>query len=179
MSEEYIRRLFEIMDGKVSYSNVDQKKRGRKPGYKHSQETKDKIAEQMRDRIKDEETKAKISRSLQGVPKPLPVRRKISRKKRQLKNSIASDFLNQYSGAKKERDVSLPSADYLDKCGYSKAEACTWIKEHYDELNTYEYKPFDNECGDICSESRLNEGLYKGSVIDNDGFMSEDWREHE
>jgi hypothetical protein len=170
MSEEYIKRIFDIIDGKVKYANVDNKKRGRKPGYQHSQETKDKIADKMRDRIKDEETKSKISKSLQGVPKPYAVRKKISEKKTQDKNSIAADLLNQYSGARKERDIPIATADYLDKCGYSKSEVCEWIREHYDEFNT---------SPDICSEVRLKEGFYKGSVIDNDGFMMEDWREND
>ena len=168
MSESYIRDVFDIMDGKLRYSNVDKKKRGRKPGYRHSQETKDKIAEQMRDRIKDDETKEKISRSLRGIPKPLGVRKKISESKKQEKNTIAADLLNQYSGAKKEKDVSMSTAEWLDRCGYNRLEVCKWIRDNYEEFNT---------STDICSESDMKEGFYKGSPIEDEGFHLEDWRD--
>jgi hypothetical protein len=168
MSESYIQSVFDIMDGKLRYSNVDKKKRGRKPGYQHSQETKDKIADKMRDRIKDEETKEKISKSLRGIPKPLGVRKKISDSKKQEKNTIAADLLNQYSGAKKEKDVPMTTAEWLDKCGYSRKEICEWIRDNYDDFNS---------STDICSESDMKEGFYKGSPIEDDGFHLDDWRD--
>jgi hypothetical protein len=168
MSESYIQSVFDIMDGKLRYANVDKKKRGRKAGYQHSQETKDKIADKMRDRIKDDETKEKISKSLRGIPKPLGVRKKISESKKQPKNSIAADLLNQYGGYKKEKDVPMTTAEWLDKCGYSKAEVCKWIRDNYDVYNASD---------DICSESDMKEGFYKGSPIEEEGFHMDDWRD--
>jgi hypothetical protein len=168
MSESYIQSVFDIMDGKLRYSNVDKKKRGRKPGYQHSLETKQKIADKMRDRVKDEETKEKISKSLRGIPKPLGVRKKISESKKQPKNSIAADLLNQYSGARKEKDVPMTTAEWLDRCGYSKASVCDWIRKNYDAFNS---------SPDICSESDMKEGFYKGSPIEEEGFHLEEWRD--
>jgi hypothetical protein len=167
MSDSYIKDVFDIIDGKLRYSNVDKKKRGRKPGYRHSQETKDKIAAQMRDRVKDEETKEKISRSLRGIPKPAAVKRKISKSKKQEKNTIAADLFNCYKGDRKEKDIPVSTAEWLDKCGYDRAAALKWIDEHYDEFN---------KSNDICSESDMKEGFYKGSPIEDEGFLMEDWR---
>lgn len=168
INESYIQSVFDIMDGKLRYSNVDKKKRGRKPGYQHSPETKQKIADKMRDRVKDEETKEKISKSLRGIPKPLGVRKKISESKKQPKNSIAADLYNQYSGSKKEKDVPMSTAEWLEKCGYSKAQVLRWIRENYDEYNRSD---------DICSESDMKEGFYKGSPIEEEGFHLEEWRD--
>jgi len=171
MSTDYIESLFDIMDGKVTFNNVGKKKRGRKPGYQHSPETKEKIADKMRDRVKTDEVKQKISQSLQGVPKPASTRRKISKSKKQNNpdpHNISSDLLGIYNGSRRERDVPTSTAEYLEKCGYGKEEACAWIKEHAEEFNTFEYDAFDNEDGDICSESRLKEGFYKGSPIEQD-----------
>ena len=167
MSEDYIHSVFDIMDGKLRYSNVGKKKRGRKPGYQHSQATKDKIADKMRDRVKDEETKEKISRSLRGIPKPLGVRKKISESKKQKKNSIAADLMNQYSGVKTERDIPLTTIEWLSRCGHSKSEVCKWIRENYDRFN---------ESDNICSESDLKEGYYKGSPLEEEGFHLDEWR---
>jgi hypothetical protein len=168
MSDSYIREVFDIIDGKLKYSNVDKKKRGRKPGYKHSQETKDKIAEQMRDRVKDPETKEKISRSLRGIPKPLVVRKKISESKKQPKNSIAADLLRCYEGKRKEKDIPVSTAEWLTRCGFDQEEICKWIAENYDEFN---------KSTDICSESDMKEGFYKGSPIEDEGFLIDDWRD--
>lgn len=170
MSTDYIESLFDIMDGKVTYNNVGKKKRGRKPGYRHSPETKEKIANQMRDRVKTEEVKQKISQSLQGVPKPESTRRKISKSKRQNNpnpHNVASDLLNIYSGLR-EKDIPTPTIEFIERSGHSKAEICKWIKDHQDEINSFEYDEYDNEEGDICSESRLKEGFYKGSPIEQD-----------
>ena len=104
MSDTYLDSFFDILDGKVKYSDYGKKKRGRKPGYKHTKETKEKIAQQMRGRVKDEETKNKISESLRGREKSPETRAKISESKRDPDNTVPGDLLDFYSGSKRERD---------------------------------------------------------------------------
>lgn len=133
MSDNYMDSVFNIIDGKVKFNNYGKKKRGRKPGYNHSKETKNKIADKMKGRTKDEETKEKISHSLQGREKPLETRQKISKSK--TRNSVASDLLHQYSGVSRERDVPTTTHDYLSQCGADKLEVCQWIKENFNEIN--------------------------------------------
>jgi len=169
MSLDYIESLFDILDGKVNFSNVGKKKRGRKAGYKHSQETIEKIADQMRNRTKTEEEKKKISQSLQGIPKSKSTRRKISRsKKGDNPVKISDDLLSAYNGAKREKDVSTSTAEWLERCGHNRVELCEWIKAHSDEFNEFGFDEFENEAGDIYTEKLLNEGFYKESPIDQD-----------
>jgi len=54
---------------------------GRKPGYKHSQETKDKIRTSLQGRPPTEEHKNRISRALKGTPHPEERRENIARGK--------------------------------------------------------------------------------------------------
>jgi hypothetical protein len=110
---------------------------------------------------------------LQGVPKPTSTRRKISKSKRKNNpnpNTISADLLNTYSGSRREKDVPTSTIEYIERCGHDKAEVCAWIRDHFDEFNSFEYDEFDNECGDVCSESRLKEGFYKGSPIEQDAL---------
>jgi hypothetical protein len=167
MSEEYIKSIFDIMDGKAKFSTVDQKKRGRKPGYKHSKETKAKIADRMRDRVKTEEVKDKISNSLKGRPKPDEVREKISKAK--TKHTVAGDLLDQYIGRSKEKDVPTSTQEWVAKCGHNPLEICEWIQEHYQEFN---------DCDGVYTESFLKAVAIKEEAIleEFDSGKQEDWR---
>jgi hypothetical protein len=136
MSEEYIRHVFDAIDGNLRYDKLGKKKRGRKAGYKHSEETKQKIAEKMRGRVKPKEIRAKISKSLQGRPKPDEVKEKISISKTQ--HSILEDLLNQYGGMDREKDIPVSTVEWLDKCGHSKEELCTWIMQHSEAIDSFD-----------------------------------------
>lgn len=156
MSDDYMKSFFDIIDGKTKFENLDKKKRGRKPGYKHSRATRDKIADKMRGRVKDDETKDKISKSLLGREKPLETRRKISKSKTH--NSVAGDLLQQYSGISRERDVPTSTHEYLTKLDYNKLEVCQWIKENFDEINDGQE---ESETRCIRWEADLNADLKK------------------
>lgn len=163
---DYIKSLFDVIDGKMTYDKAGKKKRGRRPGYKHSKETKEKIAEKMRDRKKPEEVKSKISKSLRGRAKPDEVKEKISKSK--TKHCVAEDLLHQYAGLTSERDVNTTTAEWLERCGYTKAELCQWIQDNYDDINEFD---------DICTESHLKAlSIKEEAAIDQDfNFISEEW----
>ena len=57
---------------------MEERPPGRSPGYKHSEETRQKIKETLAGRPKSEEHKQKIRKSLQGRPHPLHRRENIS-----------------------------------------------------------------------------------------------------
>jgi len=165
---DYIKSVFDVLDGKVSYDKVGKKKRGRKAGYRHSSETKQKIAEKMKNRIKTVEVRQKISKSLLGRAKPDEVKEKISKSK--TKHTIAEDILNQYSGIVKEKDVPTPTAEYLERHGHKKSVLCAWIKDNYDALNC---------CAtDVCTESHLKAlSIKEESLLDQDfNYIKDDWR---
>lgn len=168
MSDNYIKSIFDVLDGKVSYDKVGKKKRGRKAGYKHSSETKEKIAEKMKNRVKTPEVRDKISKSLLGRAKPEEVKEKISKSK--TKHTVAEDILNQYSGYVKEKDIPTTTIDYLEKHGYKKSEICAWIKDNYDALN----EGVDN----ICTESHLKAlSIKEEALLDQDfNYINDDWR---
>lgn len=167
MSEDYIKNVFDAIDGRVSYSNLGKKKRGRKPGYSHSLETKKKIANKMRNRIKTEETRSKISSSLTGRAKPEEVRSKISKSK--TKHTVAEDLLNQYSGISKEKDVPTSTVEWLEKCGYKRADVCTWIRDNYDTFN--------ETADDVRTESHLKaRSIKEETSLDHESFYKDEWR---
>lgn len=153
-----MKSFFDMLDGKVKFKDLDKKKRGRKVGYQHSVETRDKIAGKMKGRVKDEETKNKISKSLSGREKPLETRLKIAKSKTH--NSVAGDLLQQYSGVNKERDIPTSTHEYLNACGYNQIEVCNWIKEHFQEINEGQ-GPDDHETRDIRWEAFLNAEMKK------------------
>lgn len=173
MSDDYMQSFFDIMDGKVKYKDLDKKKRGRKPGYKHSKETRDKIADKMKGRVKDEETKEKISKSLLGREKPLETRRKISVSKTH--NSVAGDLLRQYSGVARERDVPTSTHEYLSKCESDKLEICDWIKENFEAINDGQ-GPDEVETRTIRWEADLNAEMKKEEPnLDEIGLIDGVW----
>jgi hypothetical protein len=163
MSRAYIKQLFDAIDGKVKYDQLDKKKRGRKPGYKHSPETKAKIAEKMKNRTKTEEVRDKISKSLVGRPKPEEVKKKISESK--TKHRVSDDFLNQYSGRIREKDVPTSTAEWLNRCGYNSDDLLAWLEAHKHELNS---------SADICTESHLRAFAVKEAVLDQDFNLKEE-----
>lgn len=166
---DYIKSVFEALDGRVSFDNVGKKKRGRKPGYKHSSATKKKIAEKMKDRIKTPEVRNKISKSLLGRAKPESVKEKISKSK--TKHTVAEDILNQYSGCLKEKDVPTTTVEYLERSGHKRSEVCAWIRDNYDALND------GPEC--VCTESHLKAlSIKEEALLDQDfNYIKEDWRQ--
>jgi hypothetical protein len=165
---DYIKSIFDVLDGKVSYDKVGKKKRGRKAGYKHSTETKQKIAEKMKNRVKTPEVRNKISKSLLGRAKPDEVKEKISRSK--TKHTVAEDILNHYSGHIKEKDVPTPTAEYLEKHGYKKSEVCSWIRDNYEALNS--------GTESVCTESHLKAlSIKEEALLDQDfNYIKDDWR---
>ena len=173
MSDDYIKSFFAVEDGKVKFKDLDKKKRGRKAGYSHSEETKDKIADRMKGRVKDPETKEKISKSLLGREKPMETRRKISASKiRNSDNSVARDLLEQYSGLVRERDVPVSTHDYLSSCGANPVELCTWIKDHFHEINEGQIQ---EETRNIRWEADLNAEMKKEEPnLDEIGFIDRD-----
>lgn len=171
MSSDYIKSFFDIIDGKVKFKDLDKKKRGRKPGYSHSDETKEKIAGKMRGRTKDEETKDKISKSLLGREKSPETRRKISRSKTQ--NSVARDLLEQYSGLVRERDIAVTTYDYIASQDQNPVDICKWIRDHFHEINDGQG---DIETRTIRSEADLNADLKKEEPnLDEIGFIDAEW----
>lgn len=167
MSEDYIKHLFNVIDGNVSYDQLGKKKRGRKAGYTHSEETKAKIAEKMKGRTKTKEIRNKISKSLQGRPKPDEVKEKISKSKTQ--HSIIEDLLNQYSGIDRENDVPMSTAEWLDKCGHDSRELCDWLVEHSSEIEKFQ---------DVHTESFLKARSIKEEARLEQDFSKyqDDWR---
>ena len=167
-----MKNVFEVLDGKIKYSDIGKKKRGRKAGYKHSDKTRDKIAEKMRGRVKDEDTKEKISKSLLGREKPFETRRKISRSKTH--NSVARDLLETYSGLCRERDIPNSTHDYISKCGEDPLEICTWIKEHFAEINDGQGEPHTRT---VRWEADLNAEMKKEEPnLEDIGLLNDDWR---
>jgi len=166
MSEDYIKYIFDVIDGKVKFDKIDQKKRGRKPGYKHSAVTREKIADRMRNRVKSDEIRDKISSSLKGRSKPEEVKDKISKAK--TKHTISADLLNQYTGRIKEKDVSMSTAEWLERCGHSRKEIKRWIEENYEAFN---------DCDDICTESYLKAlSIKEEAILEEYSQHPEDWR---
>lgn len=175
MSTSYIKHIFEIEDGKVSFDKLGQKRRGRKPGYEHSEETKAKIADRMRHRIKTEEVRKKISKSLKGRAKPDEVKEKISQSKQD--HNPGKDLRHCYGlrveGARPPSDKLCPSMttlEWMQKCGHNIAEAQTWIEEHYNEFNM--------SANDVKTESYL-----KAIAIKEEAFLElnsrnlkDDWK---
>ena len=174
MSDDYMSLFFDIIDGKTKFKDLDKKKRGRKPGYKHSRETRDKIADKMRGRVKDDETKEKISKSLLGREKPLETRMKISKSKTH--NSVAGDLLQQYSGISRERDIPTSTHEYLTKCQQDKLEACNWIKDNFEAINEGQ-GPDEPETRNIRWEADLNAEMKKEEPnLDEVGNVDPIWR---
>jgi hypothetical protein len=169
-----MKSVFDVMDGKVKFKDLDKKKRGRKAGYNHSKETRDKIAEKMKGRIKDDETKGKISKSLLGREKPMETRRKISKSKTH--NSVAGDLLQQYSGLSRERDVPTSTHEYLAKVGSDQMDACEWIKENFEAINEGQ-GPDEVEIRTIRWEADLNAEMKKEEPnLDEVGLVGGMWR---
>ena len=174
MTDDYMKSVFDVIDGKVKFQDIGKKKRGRKAGYKHSKETRDKIAEKMKGRVKDEETKEKISKSLLGREKPLETRLKISKSKTH--NSVAGDLLQQYSGVSRERDVPTPTQEYLSKCESDQNEICEWIKENFEAINESQ-GPDEQETRTIRWEADLNAEMKKEEPnLDEVGAVEGLWR---
>jgi hypothetical protein len=172
MSLDYMKNVFEVLDGKVKYSDIGKKKRGRKAGYTHSESTRDKIAEKMRGRVKDEGTKEKISKSLLGREKPFETRRKISRSKTH--NSVARDLLETYSGLCRERDVPTSTHDFISKSGEDPINICQWIKDNFEKINTGQGEP---ETRTIRWEADLNAEMKKEEPnLEDIGLMNDGWR---
>jgi hypothetical protein len=173
MSNEYISQLFEVVDGKMNFDKLGKKKRGRKPGYHHTEETKQKIADQMTNRKKTDETKQKISDTLSGRPKSEETKRRISERRKRPDKSVAADFLNQYSGESREHDIPTPTVEWLERLEaesgvkINRQEICGWIRDHFDELNTID------ESAAICSESQLNAFSRKKLTIEHDILVEE------
>ncbi|MBD3260353.1 MAG: hypothetical protein GF334_01525 [Candidatus Altiarchaeales archaeon] len=67
--------------------------RGRKPGYKHSDETKDKIRQGRQGKGQDEETRSKISKSMRGRSKNPEHREALSDSLRDLERKCMRRFL--------------------------------------------------------------------------------------
>jgi hypothetical protein len=172
--EDYLKTLFDAMDGKVKFKDLDKKKRGRRAGYKHSPETRDKIAKQMKGRVKDDETKDKISKSLLGREKPLETRRKISKSKTH--NSVAGDLLHQYSGVNRERDIPTSTHEYLSKVGGDPLDVCQWIKDNFEAINEGQgADEIESRC--IRWEADLNAEMKKEEPnLDEIGLIGGLWR---
>jgi hypothetical protein len=152
MSSSYIRHIFDIEDGKVSFDKLGQKKRGRKPGYSHSFETKKKIADRMKNRTKSPEVREKISKSLRGRTKPDEVREKISKSKSEHHpgKDLRACYGLKVSNPKPPPDKlspTLSTVEWMSKCGLDIKEAQEWIEEHW--------KEFDEIATDVTYESRL------------------------
>ena len=128
--EDYIEHYFRIVDNKITISNVNTKKRGRKKGYKHNEETKEKIAEKMRDRVKSPEEKIKISNKLRGRKKDIETIRKISRKKRGTWPS--DDLLKDYTTPSRKEDRDWLHNHMSEK---DSKEIRQWILDHYEKFN--------------------------------------------
>jgi hypothetical protein len=164
MSHDYIRSLFEVIDGKISYKQIGQKKRGRKPGYQHSEETKSKIADQMRGRVKTSETRDQISKSLLGRPKSEETKDKISKQKQE--HDVGRDLLASYGikipGPRPPKDQLCPTVNCVE-----------WIKQHGDleEVQVWieeNAAKFREVAVDVCCESKLKESVYKGAQLEYD-----------
>jgi hypothetical protein len=170
VSEDYIKLVFEVMDGKVKFKDLDKKRRGRKSGYEHNPDTKEKIANKMKGKVKAEETKEKISKSLVGREKTYDTRQKISRSK--TKNSIAKDLLETYSGVVRERDVVTSTYDYLAN-NPKRMEACDWIKENFELLNKGQEM---QETRTMRWEADLNADMKKEEInLDDIGIAKDYW----
>jgi hypothetical protein len=173
MSIEYIKHIFEIEDGKVSFEKLGQKKRGRKPGYSHSSLTKTKIAEKMKNRIKTEEIKKKISKSLKGRSKPDEVKEKISLSK--LDHNVGKDLRFSYGlrveGSKPPTDRLRPdmtTLEWIQKCGHDLEEIQEWIIKNYAEFNKI--------ANDVKTESYLEAIAIKEETPLESDRNKDDWK---
>jgi hypothetical protein len=128
--DDYIDHYFRIVDGKITLSNVHNKKRGRKKGYQHDDITKSKIADRMRDRKKSPEERKKISDRLKGRKKDLETIEKISRTKRD--TWPADDLLKDYTKPDRRED-----RDWLHKNmdPQTAEEVKQWILENAELFN--------------------------------------------
>jgi flagellar motor protein MotB len=130
IGEDYLEHYFRVIDGKVDITNVKQKRRGRRKGYKHSSETKAKISDQMRNRSKSPETRSRISNKLKGREKSDETKEKISKEK---KGTLpAHDLLKDYTKPEKYEDRVWLSQNMTEE---QKAEVESWIKDHAEEFN--------------------------------------------
>jgi len=126
----YIEHHFRVIDGKINSGNINNKKRGRRKGYKHTDETKDKIADKMKDRTKTDEEKQKISDKLKGRKKSLVTIKKISIKKR--KTWPADDLLKDYMNPSRKEDREWLNNNSNDE---ERQELLDWIIENHDQFN--------------------------------------------
>ena len=127
---DYLEYHFRVIDHKITISNLNNKKRGRKKGYSHNTETKNKIADKMKNRVKSDEERDKISRKLKGRKKAQETIKKISKQRRE--NWPAEDLLKDYTNPSRKEDQ-----EWMSKAMNTEeaAEIKQWILDHYDEYN--------------------------------------------
>lgn len=130
IGDDYLEHYFRVIDGKVDITNVKQKRRGRRKGYKHSKETRDKISDQMKNRSKSPETRNKISKKLKGREKSDETKEKISQEKKG--TFPANDLYKDYMAPERYEDKVWLGQNMTEE---QKTEVKEWIETHAEEFN--------------------------------------------